>query len=216
MRHFTSARQAAEPATAMAKPSEGVVRVIVVGAGERGMDCARCHDAPGMEVVALADTDEKARQSAKEAHRDARIYESHEAAFRLEECADAAIVAVPKDVCADVAAEAVRAGLHVLVEGRMEAGDRERIHGLCVAHNVAFMENDLIRNVPIADAIRRSRGHPAHTSTSPRIKSAYAPTGWTTCVIAVMYTAFLAAVIVVLTGVLETGKRLMEEEKHTM
>lgn len=92
----------------------GQLRVLVVGAGSIGERHVRCFAATGRAQLAVCEVDADVRQTVAERYAIADAYEQYEDA--LAAGPQAVVVATPAHLHIPMAAAAVRAGAHVLVE----------------------------------------------------------------------------------------------------
>lgn len=89
-------------------------RVLVVGAGSIGERHVRCFGATGRAELALCDVDAKVRQAVAERCAVREVYERYETALAARP--DVVVIATPAHLHVSMAAAAVQAGAHVLVE----------------------------------------------------------------------------------------------------
>lgn len=100
------------------------VRVGVIGCGYWGPKLARnFHGLPGADLVAVADLSPERRAEMAAKYPDARIVEDHRALLTLD--VDAVAIATPVATHARLAADALAAGCHVLVEKPLAASSDE-------------------------------------------------------------------------------------------
>lgn len=101
-----------------------MTRTAVVGSGAMGRHHVRLyHDLPESELIAVADADAgKAQVIAR--HHGVRFYTDYRAMFDAEDL-DAVSICVPTTAHLGVASEAIRRGLHILIEKPIAATVRE-------------------------------------------------------------------------------------------
>lgn len=109
------------PAFAFA-PRRAPARVAVIGAGRQGREIiGELGKFEGVEVTALADTDERRLDSGVRRTRSAQGFAGHKALLEKTDLYDAVCVATPTHTHLEVAKDAVDAGVHVYCEAPLES-----------------------------------------------------------------------------------------------
>ncbi|MGQ9754259.1 MAG: Gfo/Idh/MocA family oxidoreductase [Thermaceae bacterium] len=133
-----------------------MIRVGVIGLGAMGRNHARVYaELPGVELVAVADTDPSVAEAVGVRHR-VRWYTDHRRMLERERL-DAVSVAVPTSFHAEVVLEALEAGAHVLVEKPIAAtvAEGERMVERARELNRQLMVGHIVRFNPAVQALKK-------------------------------------------------------------
>lgn len=133
----------------------GPLRIVIVGAGKIAADHVRAIDAvPEVELVGLADPDRPAA-TALASDREVAVAPDLAAALELAP-ADAAIIATPTATHARIGAEALDAGLHVMIE-KPVASSRAELRSLvarAASTGRVLVSGQVVRFLPTVTAAR--------------------------------------------------------------